>query len=435
MDTAIVVFTRDLRLHDNPALHQAYVRARQVVPLFVVDPALGTRSANRARFLAESLADLRTSLRERGADLVLRRGDPAAEVIRLAAEVHATAVYIADDVSHYATARRRKLERECARHRIELTMTPGLTVVPPGELRPAGGGHYRVFTPYWRAWRAAAWRSYCPVPRVIAMPSVEKIGRLPANESASPGLAPGGETAGRQRFVSWRERLLSAYQENHDDLAGDATSRLSAYLRFGCVSPLEVAIGALDRPAGDEQGEEFCRQLAWRDFFCQVTAAFPDIATKNYRPGPAWHEDRRALDAWREGQTGIPIVDAGLRQLAAEGFMHNRARMVTASFLTRNLGIDWRHGYQHFDYFLADGDVANNAGNWQWVAGTGNNTRPNRVMNPLRQAQRFDWSGEYVCRYVPELAGLDPARIHTPWQLPPAQRVRLGYPGPLVELA
>ena len=187
MDTAIVVFTRDLRLHDNPALHQAYVRARQVVPLFVVDPALGTRSANRARFLAESLADLRACLRERGADLVLRRGDPAAEVIRLATEVHATAVYIADDVSHYATARRRKLERECARHRIELTLTPGLTVVPPGELKPGGGDHYRVFTPYWRAWRAAAWRKHCPVPPSIAMPAVEKIGRLPAKESASPG--------------------------------------------------------------------------------------------------------------------------------------------------------------------------------------------------------------------------------------------------------
>jgi deoxyribodipyrimidine photo-lyase len=431
MDTAIVVFTRDLRLHDNPALHQACARARQVVPLFVVDPALGTRSANRARFLAESLADLRTSLRGRGADLVLRRGDPAAEVIRLATEVHATAVYIADDVSHYATARRHRLERECARHRIELTLTPGLTVVPPGELRPAGGGHYRVFTPYWRAWRAAAWRKHCPVPPSITMPAVENIGRLPAQETASPGLASGGETAGRRRFVSWRQRLLSGYGENHDDLAGDATSRLSAYLRFGCVSPLEVAIGALDRPGG----EEFCRQLAWRDFFCQVTAAFPDIARKNYRPGPAWHEDRRALDAWREGQTGIPIVDAGLRQLAAEGFMHNRARMVTASFLTRNLGIDWRHGLAHFGSLLADGDVANNAGNWQWVAGTGNNTRPNRVMNPLRQAQRFDKSGEYVRRYVPELAGLDPARIHTPWQLPPAQRARLGYPGPLVELA
>jgi deoxyribodipyrimidine photo-lyase len=433
MDTAIVLFTRDLRLHDNPALHQACARARQVVPLFVADPALdaSSRCPNRARFLAESLADLRASLRERGADLVLRRGDPAAEVIRLAAEVHATAVYLADDVSHYAAARRRRLERECARHRIELTLTPGLTVVPPAGLSSAGGGHYRVFTPYWRAWRAAAWRQHCPVPRAIAMPAIEEIGRLPAQEAASPGLAPGGETAGRQRFISWRQRLLAGYDENHDDLAGDATSRLSAYLRFGCVSPLEVAIGALDRPGG----EEFCRQLAWRDFFYQVTAGFPDIARKNYRPGAAWHDDARALNAWRAGRTGIPIVDAGMRQLAAEGFMHNRARMITASFLTRNLGIDWRHGYAHFDSLLADGDVANNAGNWQWVAGTGHNTRPNRVMNPLRQARRFDRSGEYVRRYLPELAGLDPAWIQTPWRLPAAQRGRLDYPGPLVELS
>ena len=425
MDTAIVVFTRDLRLRDNPALHLACARARQVVPLFVVDPALGTRSAHRARFLAESLADLRASLRERGADLILRRGDPAAEVIRLAGAVSATAVYIADDVSHYATTRRLRLERECARHRIELTLTPGLTVVPPAELRPAGGGHYRVFTPYWRAWRAAAWRKHCPVPQAIAMPPIEKIGRLPAKAAASPGLAPGGETAGRERFTGWRQRLLAGYGENHDDLAGDATSRLSAYLRFGCVSPLEVAIGALDRPGG----EEFCRQLAWRDFFYQVTAAFPDLARKNYRPGPAWHTDDGALAAWRAGQTGIPIVDAGLRQLAAEGFMHNRARMITASFLTRNLGLDWRHGYQHFNELLADGDVASNAGNWQWVAGTGNNTRPNRVMNPLRQAQRFDPAGDYVRRYVPELAALPPDRIHTPW----IEKIK-GYPDPLVEL-
>ncbi len=196
-----------------------------------------------------------------------------------------------------------------------------------------------------------------------------------------------------------------------------------------------MAAGALDRPAGNEQGEEFRRQLAWRDFFYQVTAAFPDIARKNYRPGAAWHQDQAALDAWCAGQTGIPIVDAGLRQLAAEGFMHNRARMITASFLTRNLGIDWRHGYAHFGGLLADGDVACNAGNWQWVAGTGNNTRPNRVMNPLRQAQRFDHGGQYVRRYVPELAGLDPAYIQTPWKLTAAHRRHLGYPDPIVELS
>jgi deoxyribodipyrimidine photo-lyase len=431
METAVVVFTRDLRVHDNPALHRACARARQVVPLFVTDPAIAA-PANRARFLAESLVDLREALRERGGDLVIRQGDPAAEVIRLATDVNATAVYVADDVSHYAAARRRRLESECGRHRIELTMTPGLTVVPPADLRPAGGSHYRVFTPYWRAWRAAAWRERCPAPPRIEMPAIERTGRLPVQFAASPGskdLAPGGERAGRQRFAAWRQRALVGYRDDHDTLAGDATSRLSAYLRFGCMSPLEVALGAIDRSGG----EEFCRQLAWRDFFCQVTAAFPDIARRNYRAGPRWHTDEHALEAWCAGQTGIPIVDAGLRQLAAEGFMHNRARMITASFLTRNLGIDWRHGYRHFNSLLADGDVASDAGNWQWVAGTGNNTRPNRVMNPLRQAERFDKTGEYVRRYVPELADLGPAWIQTPWKLPTAEYP--GHPRPIVELS
>jgi deoxyribodipyrimidine photo-lyase len=429
METAIVLFTRDLRLHDNPALHQACARARQVVPLFVVDPAIQA-PRNRLRFLAESLQDLRTALRERNADLVIRYGDPAAELIKLAAETGAQAVFAAHDVSRYAARRRQNLERECQKHRLALTFTPGLTVVPPGDLTPAGGGHYRVFTPYWRAWRATTWRKHCPVPDVITMPPVKTPGELPQTQSDSPDLAPGGETAGRRRFVAWRQAQLAGYDEHHDDLAGDQTSRLSAYLRFGCVSPLEVAIGAHERPGG----EEYCRQLAWRDFFYQVTAAFPDMARKNYRPGASWHEDQDALDAWRAGLTGIPIVDAGLRQLAAEGFMHNRARMITASFLTRNLGIDWREGYRHFGALLADGDVPCNAGNWQWVAGTGNNTRPNRVMNPLRQAQRFDKPGEYVRRYVPELSAVDPAVIQTPWKLPLGHRRQLAYPDPIVEL-
>ena len=203
MDTAIVVFTRDLRLHDNPALHQACARARQVVPLFVADPAI-VAPPNRARFLAESLTDLRQALRERGGDLVVRNGDPAAEVIRLATDVQANAVYLADDVSHYATARRHKLERECARHRLDLTLTPGLTVVPPAELRPAGGGHYRVFTPYWRAWRAAAWRRPCPVPRAIRMPPVLRkpgpgTGRIPA---AGGGASPAWPRAARRPAAS-----------------------------------------------------------------------------------------------------------------------------------------------------------------------------------------------------------------------------------------
>jgi deoxyribodipyrimidine photo-lyase len=435
METAIVLFTRDLRVRDNPALALACARARQVVPLFVVDPAL-TVPPNRARFLAESVAALREELRERGGDLVIRHGDPVREVIEVAGQTAAGAVFTAADVSRYAAQRQRRLAEECARHRLALEVTPGHAVVQPGDLQPSGGDHYRIFTPYWRAWRAAAWRQSCPTPPVIRVPPGIKPGDPPALATGSSrGLAPGGERAGRELAGAWLDGPLSGYAESRDDLAGDQTSRLSAYLRFGCVSPLELARAALPRAGG----EEFCRQLAWRDFFHQVTAAFPDIARTDYRtgPGPAprsWSTDARALDAWRAGQTGIPVVDAGMRQLAAEGFMHNRARMFTASFLTRTLGIDWRHGYRHFGDLLADGDVACNAGNWQWVAGTGNNPRPSRVLNPLRQAERFDRDGEYTRRYVPELSGLAVPYIHVPWRLAPAQRRQLDYAAPLVDL-
>ena len=290
--------------------------------------------------------------------------------------------------------------------------------------------------PYWRAWRAASWRRPYPMPETITMPDVGTDGELPAPApgvspglaNVSPGLAAGGEQAGRRRAAAWLDDHLGDYAGDRDDLAADRTCRLSPYLRFGCVSPLELALTALPLPGG----EEFVRQLCWRDFFHQVTAAFPDMARADYRAAERdWTEDPDAVAAWRAGQTGIPIVDAGMRQLAAEGFMHNRARMITASFLTRDLGIHWRHGYAHFFGLLADGDVACNAGNWQWVAGTGNSTRPGRVLNPLRQAQRFDPRGEYVRRYLPELAGLDGAAAHTPWTLPPAVRRQFSYPDPI----
>ena len=248
METAIVVFTRDLRLHDNPALHQACQRARQVVPLFVLDPAIPA-PPNRARFLADSLADLRQQLRQRRADLVIRLGDPAAEIITLARETQASAVFMADDVSRYAARRRQRLERECARHRLDLAFTPGLTVVPPGDLTPANGDHYQVFTPYWRAWRGARWRRHCPVPDVIAMPEVEPIGSLPA----APAPHPAWPRAARPKAGagSWpgASTTWPATPTTTTTCAAAKTSRLSAYLRFGCVSPLEVAIGA-GGPAG-----------------------------------------------------------------------------------------------------------------------------------------------------------------------------------------
>ncbi|WBB96770.1 MULTISPECIES: deoxyribodipyrimidine photo-lyase [unclassified Solwaraspora] len=435
MRTAVVLFTRDLRVHDQPALATACATAEQVVPLFVLDPRLAGRSANRDRFLHQSLADLRATLRGLGGDLLIRRGDPVTETIRLAREVDADGVTVSADVSHYARDRQRRLRDECDRHRVAYRAFPGLTVVDPGALTPTNGDHYKVFTPYFRAWAGADWRTGCAAPDRIRLPGGPAVGRLPAlPDGESPQAAAGGETAGRRRLHDWLADLdrygdsrLDRYGDSHDDLAGDATSRLSPYLRFGCLSPLEVATAA-----GDRAGP-FVRQLCWRDFHYQVANAFPDLATTAYRRGAAeqWRYDADALDAWQTGRTGVPIVDAGMRQLRAQGWMHNRARLITAGYLTKELGLDWRDGLSWFGRWLLDGDLPNNSGNWQWVAGTGNDTRPHRGFNPLRQAHRFDPAGEYVRRWVPELAGVTGAAVHEPWRLPLAVRAGLDYPPPL----
>ncbi|MEW1738764.1 FAD-binding domain-containing protein, partial [Nocardia beijingensis] len=247
---------------------------------------------------------------------------------------------------------------------------------------------------------------------------------------ASPRLAVGGETTGRKLVRDWLSGPVEHYARDNDDLAADATSRLSPYLHFGCVSPVELA-HRVDLVT--EGGHAFARQLAWRDFHHQLLAARPSAAWSDYRPRAIrWRDDQQAVDAWREGRTGHPIVDAGMRQLRAEGWMHNRARLITASFLTKSLRVDWRVGAEHFLRWLVDGDLANNQLNWQWVAGTGTDTRPNRVLNPLRQAQRYDPDGAYVRRWIPELAHLPGARVHRPWreQVDPAD-----YPAPIIDVA
>lgn len=425
--TAVVLFTRDLRVHDNPALHAACTGADRVVPLFVLDPSVRP-PANRQRFLAESLADLRESLRRRGGDLIVRRGDPVAEAVRVARSAGARSIGLAADVGRYAARRQRRLADACATERLSLSLFDGVTVVPPGALRPGGGGdHYRVFTPYWRVWQAFRRRAELPSPDRLSLPEGITPGRLPtAVRGGSPDVLPGGESAVRRRLARWHRDAVTGYAARQHDLAADATSRLSPYLHFGCVSPLAVV-----STAGGS--EAFLRQLCWRDFFQQVLAGFPALAREPYRRAAVeeWRADPDALAAWRVGRTGVPIVDAGMRQLAAQGFLPNRARLVTASFLTRSLGLDWRDGARWYRQLLVDADVANNNGNWQWVAGTGNDPRPHRRFNPLRQAHRFDPDGAYVRRWVPELAGVAGTAVHEPWRLPPAERRRIRYEPPL----
>jgi len=430
--TAILLFTRDLRLHDQPALIAAVEAAERIVPLFVLDRAVLARfgAPNRVAFLLDALRDLGSSLRARGGGLVVRDGDVVVETMRVAEDAGAAAVFVGEDVSGYAQRREERLRRACAERRLELRVFPGVTVVPPGELAPAGSDHFRVFTPYWRRWRAAPRRPVGRAPRRVLLPSSVRRGRLPSlgdlvAGTPSPELPRGGETEGRRRLSRWLARGVERYGELHDVLEADGTSRLSPYLHFGCLSPAEVAARAAD-------AEPFLRQLAWRDFYAQLLAANPTSSHEDLRVGRRrWRHDPDALDAWCEGRTGYPVIDAGMRQLRREGWMHNRARLLTASFLTKDLGLDWRLGAAHFFEWLVDGDVANNAGNWQWVAGTGVDTRPNRVFNPIRQARRFDPDGAYIRRHVPELARVEGGAVHEPWKLDGARTP--DYPERIVE--
>lgn len=439
MSCALVLFTRDLRVRDQPALSVAGSEADEVVPLFVFDDTLlGGRcgAPNRLAFLLDSLRDLDRSLRERGGRLVVRRGDPVEEALRLATECDVAAIHLSDDYSAYAKRRHERLEEECARVGVRLCVHPGVTIAEPGGITPTSGDHYRVFTPYWRVWAKQPRRRPLQAPGRVTLPAGVRPGRIPSlrrltADSPSPELIEGGEGAASRRLERWLRGGLAMYDEGRDDLSSErSTSRLSADLHFGCLSPTAL----LDRIERRSGGQAFARQLCWRDFHHQVLAARPNLPRADYRPRrDRWRRSKRQAEAWRQGRTGYPIVDAGMRQLAREGFMHNRARMIVSSFLAKTLYLDWRIGAAHFEALLVDADLANNSGNWQWVAGTGNDTRPNRVLNPLRQAQRFDRDGEYVRRNVPELGDVPGSAVHEPWLLPPAQRRALDYPLPVVD--
>ena len=437
MGTGLVLFTRDLRIRDHPALAAAARECEAILPAFVLDRELLRRAGsppNRLAFLLECLSDLRSSLRERGATLTIREGDVVEEAMRLVHDSRLSAIYMSADHTPYAREREQRLRSRCERERVRLQTCEGVTVVPPGSLTPLGGDHYRVFTPYWRVWSTEPRRAPARVPSRLVTIRRRASGSLPRLSELTSGTPSrrrqrGGESEGRAQLERWLRSGPSRYEDGRDELAAEHTSRLSPYLHFGCLSPVQV----LDRLAGsDDGGMAFARQLCWRDFHHQVLFARPDIPGADYRPRAGrWREDEAAASAWRAGMTGYPIVDAGMRQLAQEGFMHNRARLIVASFLTKTMRLDWRLGAAHFASLLLDADVANNVGNWQWVAGTGNDTRPNRVLNPLRQARRHDPEGDYVRRYVTELSGVEGPAVHAPWSLGPGRR-GLRYPAPIV---
>ena len=398
MRTAIVLFTRDLRVHDHPALAAAVAAADHVVPLFVLDRAVLARfgAPNRVAFLLDALGDLGASLRARGGALAVREGDVVEETMRVAREARAEAIFLSEDVSAYAQARERRLRAACDEAGLTLHALPGVTVIPPGDLAPDGGECYRVFTPYWRRWRLAPRRA------VVAAPRASRSRRASRAASSRRSRASCA-AARRRRSCAAASRKAAAGSRAGSPAVSPTTSactttsqptapRGSARTCTSAASRRSSSSSARARRAG---GEPFVRQLCWRDFYAQLLAARPEISHADFRSrDDRWRDDAPALAAWKAGRTGYPVIDAGMRQLAREGFMHNRARLLTGSFLTRDLYLDWRLGAAHFASLLTDGDVSNNSGNWQWVAGTGVDTRPNRVFNPTTQAKRFDPDGD-----------------------------------------
>lgn len=443
--TSVVWFRADLRVADHPALSSA-ATSGDVACLFVVDPGiLGRRhhhAPNRLRFLRAGLEALDSALREVGGALIIRVGDPADVVPAFAREVDATRVHATRSVSPRGRERDDRVAAALARAGHELVWFGGDLVVDPHELPGPAEAGYKVFTPFYKAWMMKPTPPHQPAPTSLTAPDVpsDGLGALPGGDP----LIPAGPDAARERLVAFiRSRGADAYGTNRNALADDGTSRLSAYLRFGMVTGAQIG-RALGLPAELPAGRAaFWRQIAWREFYQHLLWWHPHMARDSFQERyrrMRWDNDPEHISAWSDGRTGYPIVDAGMRQLRETGWMHNRARMIVASFLVKDLLVDWRVGERVFMQHLLDGDPANNNGGWQWTAGTGTDAAPYfRVFNPVLQGKKFDPDGAYVRRYVPELREVPQRRIHEPWTMSDAEQQEAGcrigadYPAPIVD--
>lgn len=460
--TALVWFRRDLRLADHPALDAALRAHEHVVPVFCFDDRLLSgrhTSGPRTQFLIECLHDLDAGLRERGARLVVRRDRPEQALVELAQATGASEVYFSRDVTPFARSRGRSVHDALAAERITEHALPGLTVVDDiAAVRTRTGGPYTVFTPFYRTWLDVPRRTPLSAPEHIALPKGRlRYGSIPiVDDLGVPGdrleaAQHGGERAAISRLDWFLDGPIHRYTEDRDLPAVDGTSKLSAYLHFGCLSPRAVEAALLERAAtgtGAGDGpEQWRRQLCWRDFYHHVQLHHPQNAKleyqQRYRDVIAWVDDDKLFTAWAEGRTGFPLVDAGMRQLRREGWMHNRVRLLVGTFLTKHLGIDWRRGEDWFMRMLIDGDQPNNNGNWQWVASVGVDPQPvfRRVYNPTLHLDRYDPEGEYVREYVPELRRVPRGHLAEPWTMPAEVQRAAGcvigtdYPKPVVDLA
>lgn len=449
MKTTIVWFRNDLRVHDHPALTKAVAENEAVIPLFIVDDKLmnGTMNgSNRNRFLLESLADLRDSLRSIGGDLIIKHGNALTVLQELAAEQNVDAIYYTADYTPYSIKRDKGIESAFKGSDVTVRGFAGRLIVSSiDKLNTKAGTPHKVFTPFWRNWQSIQRRSIAQKPSSIKLPStvagiaLPSIAEVTVNDDLSPDVLKGGETAGRKRLHDFLNNDIKHYHDNSNDMAADATSRLSAYLHFGCISPREIETIL----PGGNGADAWHRQLCWRDFYHYVLFYHPDKNQEfqeRYR-NMKWSNDRTLLEAWQQGKTGYPVVDAAMRQLNQEGWMHNRARLIVGSFLTKDLWVDWREGEAYFMKMLIDGDTANNNGNWQWIASVGVDPAPvfKRLYNPSSQQKNYDPNGEYVKRYVPELKDVPLKYLAEPWTMSDDQQrdyrciIGSDYPAPIVD--
>ena len=453
----VVWFRRDLRLHDHLALTDATASGRPVAPLFVFDQRLlrgRFASPNRVWFLLGSVVALRRELEARGSRLFIRIGDPSAVVPSFAREIGAGEVMVSRDYTPFGRRRDRAVGAALRETGVDVRAKRGLLIHEPEVLVTESGSSYKVFGPYLRRWHALPMRDILPVPEGFdtvdadagPMPDVVTLG-FDGPTAEQDALPEPGAPAARRRLEAWLDsRGPAGYDQKRDRLDDPrATSHLSADLRFGLLSPVEVATRALASDKGGQGSRRFVSELAWRDFYSHALWHSPRIAREpmdaRYRD-IAWEDDDAGFEAWQDGLTGYPIVDAAMRQLTQTGWLPNRARMIAASFLTKDLLIDWRTGERHFMTHLVDGDPASNLGGWQWAASIGTDGRPFvRVFNPVTQAKRFDPDGVYVRTWLPELARVASARIHEPWTMSPdeqeaaACRIGADYPAPIVDHA
>jgi len=462
----IVWFRQDLRLFDNAALTAAVATGAPVVPIYVLDEASAGKwqpGAASQWWLHHSLAALSADLASYGLSLHMLRGRHIEVVPRLAREIGAAGVYFSRAYEPWAVAAEKAVHDQLTQagdHQAEVRRFPGFLLKEPEDIATKEGNPYKVYTPFWRALNLGGEpRKPLPRPQKITphrqklkSDNLKDLNLLPAKPDWAGGFRETwvpGEQGALDRLETFLENALTGYAGGRDRPDRESTSRLSPHLHFGELSPATVWHSAKSWAAGrgyEGNGlEVFLKELVWREFSAHLLIHFPGLPDSPLRAEferYPWHDDNAALHAWQKGRTGFPIVDAGMRQLWHTGWMHNRVRMIVASFLIKDLLIDWREGEHWFWDTLVDADLASNAASWQWVAGCGADAAPYfRIFNPMTQGAKFDPDGEYVRRWVPELAGLPARYIHAPWQAPQAELARSGvvigetYPRPIVDHA